>query len=711
MNTISMRLTLILTLALSLSIVATSASPYVDWYRASSCYFKDEPSNDLASHLALVEDVIYLLGFSDGSENTPYSYTLAYSHDGSLRWETVKTVGSVKLLPPLPVRGGIALEGNRVYVVEYLNQLDDSSLYSARIIRLNADTGDDLDASMWLLGLSDWTWPVYPQDLRSVSVNGEISLYLVGTYLEDGKTPRGFVAKLEERDDSLHLSWVRVLYKKLFVASSFTSLEVDDTGLYITGSFLRQYERMEQGLLMKLDFDGRILWMVGVSSLGEGNVTLYDSHPKGEGVSLVGELRELGEPVLGLYGEVHPLDRSWDAIMLEKASLRGIDGACDLEAITGYIYDEDLRRNSVYVGLYRGMSQRSSAVWGSEGADFLASDLKVGDALYLVGWDDNVSRSPTPELRIIDAKPLPSRVDFSFLPNYGMDDVVASLERRDLIPDPSISMMEEFSSKTRDGFLLRIVVPTNLTLIIDPPGSGTTDPREGTHVYPLGTEVGVEAAPSEGWAFDHWELDGKDMGSSPRLEVLQCENHTMVAHFKERPSTEENKSEEAGGVEIHPPTICEISFLQFPDYFRFFARETDVRFNRDILKAFMGQSLPQQRAKLIILGGPQRIPFEWESVGVEFLKERGSYTTIRLLGSNNTYRASYGSRDYAVIYRECDKAIVRIAGITRYGTRAGLLWALDNLGELVTGPTLRLVEWYDLNGNGHVEPWEVTIRS
>ena len=234
-------------------------------------------------------------------------------------------------------------------------------------------------------------------------------------------------------------------------------------------------------------------------------------------------------------------------------------------------------------------------------------------------------------------------------------------------------------------------------------------------------EVPVWAAPVEGWTFDHWEFDGEPAGSSPELRVTMCVNHTLVAHFTKLQTEtgggeETSQGEESEVEEVRregaatPPTLCQLAFDRFPDGFRFMAREQDMKFNEDVLtRFFLGSSLPDQRAVMIVLGGPEKILFDWRSVGVDFLREGGKYSAMRLLGSGNVYRATFGSRDYAVIYRDCTDSVIRVAGVTRYGTRAGLLWVLDHVDEVMGGPDLRVVVWEDLDGDHSVEPWEVSL--
>jgi len=50
--------------------------------------------------------------------------------------------------------------------------------------------------------------------------------------------------------------------------------------------------------------------------------------------------------------------------------------------------------------------------------------------------------------------------------------------------------------------------------------------------------------------------------------------------------------------------------------------------------------------------------------------------------------------------------VVRVAGVTRYGTRAGLLWLTDHPDAFSEGDDAPL-RWADSDGDGEVDPREV----
>jgi len=69
-----------------------------------------------------------------------------------------------------------------------------------------------------------------------------------------------------------------------------------------------------------------------------------------------------------------------------------------------------------------------------------------------------------------------------------------------------------------------------LTITTTTPG-GTTNPSPGTNTYWDGTSVSVTALPDVCCLFDHWELDGDDVGSANPYSVLMDDDHTLHAVF------------------------------------------------------------------------------------------------------------------------------------------------------------------------------------
>jgi len=88
---------------------------------------------------------------------------------------------------------------------------------------------------------------------------------------------------------------------------------------------------------------------------------------------------------------------------------------------------------------------------------------------------------------------------------------------------------------TADGFDLNAVgafyALTEVYLEITTTIGGTTDPSPGLYSYSTGTTATVTAIPDPDYYFDHWELDGIDVGDAISYSVLMNENHTLHAVF------------------------------------------------------------------------------------------------------------------------------------------------------------------------------------
>jgi uncharacterized repeat protein (TIGR02543 family) len=69
------------------------------------------------------------------------------------------------------------------------------------------------------------------------------------------------------------------------------------------------------------------------------------------------------------------------------------------------------------------------------------------------------------------------------------------------------------------------------TLTITTTTGGTTNPSPGTYTYVAGSTVSVTAKPNMTSKFDHWELDGENVGSVNTFTVLMNQDHTLKAVF------------------------------------------------------------------------------------------------------------------------------------------------------------------------------------
>jgi PKD repeat protein len=81
-----------------------------------------------------------------------------------------------------------------------------------------------------------------------------------------------------------------------------------------------------------------------------------------------------------------------------------------------------------------------------------------------------------------------------------------------------------------------VFVLITYTLKIEATVGGTTNPAPGTYAYNAGSLVSVTAIPSSGYIFDHWELNGSNVGSANPYSVTMNNNYVLKALFRASPT-------------------------------------------------------------------------------------------------------------------------------------------------------------------------------
>ncbi len=97
--------------------------------------------------------------------------------------------------------------------------------------------------------------------------------------------------------------------------------------------------------------------------------------------------------------------------------------------------------------------------------------------------------------------------------------------QNDPIPNPLSVTMD--SDHTVIAVFSEVIGTLNVT------GNGTTNPPPGVYALPADPEVTVEAIPDPGWQFDHWEVDGVDVGSANPYSPTVAADFTLRAVFVE----------------------------------------------------------------------------------------------------------------------------------------------------------------------------------
>jgi len=104
---------------------------------------------------------------------------------------------------------------------------------------------------------------------------------------------------------------------------------------------------------------------------------------------------------------------------------------------------------------------------------------------------------------------------------------------------------EEFEV-SRYGYVIALYKAQH-KLTIQVEGEGTTDPSPGEHWYDSGSSVSVQAIPSsDAYEFDHWELDGRNVGPADTYMVTMDRSHVLKAVFAIKTFTLTVKVRESG---------------------------------------------------------------------------------------------------------------------------------------------------------------------
>jgi len=235
---------------------------------------------------------------------------------------------------------------------------------------------------------------------------------------------------------------------------------------------------------------------------------------------------------------------------------------------------------------------------------------------------------------------------------------------------------------------------------VDPPYAGEVKPLgQGKHSMKEGKRIVLRAVPNAGYKFDHWTLDGHRKVYSRVLRLQVKKDHVIVAHFVKASSSTRSPPKIPTGspspARESSPAGC-ILPSDFPKSMAYSGMYADLLYNEDLLAGF-GEGV----AGKVIIGREAVRPQPWHSYGVEM-----GDLILRVNGTR--YRASFGSEDYGIIYLKCEggQLTIRVAGLTRYGTRAALLYLLNH-PEVVNGKVLIVLEWKDSNSNRKVELEEV----
>jgi predicted secreted protein len=83
----------------------------------------------------------------------------------------------------------------------------------------------------------------------------------------------------------------------------------------------------------------------------------------------------------------------------------------------------------------------------------------------------------------------------------------------------------------QNGAVSEFQLQYTLVVSVQPAEGGTTSPIAGSYSYPSGKSVDVTVSVAKGFNFEHWTLDGVNVGQQATYTVLMNENHTLTAYL------------------------------------------------------------------------------------------------------------------------------------------------------------------------------------
>lgn len=155
----------------------------------------------------------------------------------------------------------------------------------------------------------------------------------------------------------------------------------------------------------------------------------------------------------------------------------------------------------------------------------------------------------------------------TFLNKGGMTKLVLRTDQEIAANEPTKDGHYWFSASERVGEEPKLYVEWTVpvpkhTLTITATAGGTTDPTPGAYEHDEGSVVSVAAISHSGYVFDHWELDGADVGSATPYDVTMDTDHTLHAVFAEAPEPPPGKhnltiTATVGGTTLPPVGVHE----------------------------------------------------------------------------------------------------------------------------------------------------------
>jgi hypothetical protein len=261
-----------------------------------------------------------------------------------------------------------------------------------------------------------------------------------------------------------------------------------------------------------------------------------------------------------------------------------------------------------------------------------------------------------------------------------------------------------------------------ISILIDRDSNPDTGAEEDIYSG-LGVDISVglyctESSPAE-WHLQIWEVINNEWVlqnelDSSLFEVSGTEVEFTVPDFRNTLGINHffswiGMAYAHGTADVAPQEFA-VSFVEvLPQEFSLVAQGVDYELNEDFSHQFAEYTSETENSFTVVLGGPSITEGSWREHGIFFMKDEGGYYT-RIMHQEE-YTCVYGQEDYCVIVFEISKEsiTVNVAGITRFGTRAGLHWLTEHWD--IVAPSEKdilvlILMWTDENQNGTADPDE-----
>jgi hypothetical protein len=263
-----------------------------------------------------------------------------------------------------------------------------------------------------------------------------------------------------------------------------------------------------------------------------------------------------------------------------------------------------------------------------------------------------------------------------------------------------------------------------ISLLIDRDSSSSTGSREALYGG-LGVDASVglycSASSPAQWRLQIWEVTNGEWVMKEELDsslwnISDNAVEFTVPDFEEALGIDAHffswmaMTYENGSADMGPDEPV-ISFTQVPpEGFSLRAQGADYDLNQDFATYFSEYTTETDALFQVQLGGPAIHEGLWRKYGVFFMKDEGDHYA-RIVCEEQDYQCVWGEVDYCVLVFEVTREgiLVNVAGITRYGTRAGLYWLMEHWDVVAPSeeaPLVSILEWADENGNGAVDSEE-----